>query len=81
MLRDRRAILIGLLGVLLPSPAYAQKSSTPPHIGWLSAGTEPDPFLEAFREGLRSLGYVDDSAAAPPAGGSNPGITRRIAWP
>src|SRR2546426_11542943 len=53
----RRAVLIGLAATLLPSPARAQKP--PPRIGWLSAGSEPDPFLEAFREGLQKLGYVE----------------------
>ena len=53
----RRTVLIGLLATLLPSPAPAQK--LPPRIGWLSAGSEPDPFLEAFREGLRKLRYVE----------------------
>jgi putative ABC transport system substrate-binding protein len=32
---------------------------TPPRVGWLSAGSEPDPFLDAFRDGLRKLGYVE----------------------
>jgi putative ABC transport system substrate-binding protein len=53
----RREVLIGLSTTVLPSPVHAQKP--PPHIGWLSAGSEPDPFLEAFREGLRKLGYVE----------------------
>src|SRR3989442_13427121 len=53
----RRAVLIGLASTLLPSPAHAQKP--PPRIGWLSAGSEPDPFLDAFREGLQKLGYVE----------------------
>src|SRR5437899_5750494 len=53
----RRAVLIGLAATLLPSPAPAQKPT--PRIGWLSAGSEPDPFLEAFREGLQKLGYVE----------------------
>jgi len=52
----RRAVLIGLAATLLPSPARAQPP--PLRIGWLSAGSEPDPFLEAFREGLQKLGYV-----------------------
>jgi putative ABC transport system substrate-binding protein len=56
----RRAMLIGLVTTLLPSPAHAQKPPTPPRIGWLSAGSEPDPFLEGFREGLRKVGYVED---------------------
>src|SRR2546422_10469101 len=53
----RRAVLVGLAATLLPSPAHAQEPL--PRIGWLSAGSEPDPFLEAFREGLQKLGYVD----------------------
>jgi putative ABC transport system substrate-binding protein len=56
---SRRAVLAGLAGASLPSRALAQKPSTPPRIGWLSAGSEPDPFLVAFREGLRSLGYIE----------------------
>lgn len=55
----RRAVLIGVLTTLLPSPTHAQKATTPSRIGWLSAGSEPDPFLDGFREGLRKLGYVD----------------------
>ncbi|PYM96057.1 MAG: ABC transporter substrate-binding protein [Candidatus Rokuibacteriota bacterium] len=56
---DRRSLLINLVATLLPASAHAQKPSAPPRIGWLSAGSEPDPFLEAFREGLRKLGYVE----------------------
>jgi putative ABC transport system substrate-binding protein len=55
---SRRAALVGLAGLLLPSAARAQTPPTP-RIGWLSAGSEPDPFLEAFREGLRKAGYVE----------------------
>jgi putative ABC transport system substrate-binding protein len=54
---SRRAMLVGLVTTLLPSPVRAQRP--PPRIGWLSAGSEPDPFLEGFREGLRTLGYVE----------------------
>ena len=54
---SRRAALLGIAGALLPSVAFGQKPT--PHVGWLSAGSEPDPFLEAFRGGLRSLGYVE----------------------
>ena len=59
MVLSRRALLIGLGVTLLPSSARAQKAAGGPHIGWLSAGSEPDPFLESFREGLRKLGYVE----------------------
>jgi putative tryptophan/tyrosine transport system substrate-binding protein len=53
----RRELLLGLGAILLASPTHAQKPPT--RIGWLSAGSEPDPFLEAFRDGLRRLGYVE----------------------
>jgi putative ABC transport system substrate-binding protein len=54
----RRAMLLGLVTTLLPSSALAQKPPAP-RIGWLSAGSEPDPFLQGFRDGLRKLGYVE----------------------
>ena len=55
----RRTVLIGLLTTLRPSLTYAQKATIPIRIGWLSAGSEPDLFLDGFREGLRKLGYVE----------------------
>jgi putative tryptophan/tyrosine transport system substrate-binding protein len=55
----RRAVLIGLVTALLPSSVNAQKSPMLSRMGWLSAGSDPDPFLEGFREGLRKLGYVE----------------------
>ena len=58
---DRRTFLSALTGSLLAAPfaAKAQPAGKPPRIGWLSAGSQPDPFLEGFREGLRRLGYVE----------------------
>src|SRR2546426_953603 len=56
---SRRAMLIGLVTTLLASSTHAQKAPMPSRIGWLSAGAEPDPFLDGFREGLRKLGYVE----------------------
>ena len=57
----RRSFLGTLAGGLLAAPlaAGAQQAGKPPRIGWLSAGSDPDPFLEAFRDGLRKLGYVE----------------------
>jgi putative ABC transport system substrate-binding protein len=58
--------LVGLLvlltlGVLLVSSATAaQPPSTVHRVGWLSAGSpHGDPGIEAFRQGLRALGYVE----------------------
>src|SRR5262245_13802861 len=53
---SRRAVLGGLAALLAPCSAFAQRPATPPRVGWLSAGSLPDPFLDAFREGLRELG-------------------------
>jgi putative ABC transport system substrate-binding protein len=55
----RRAVVIGLATTLFPSLAHAQKAPMPARIGWLSAGSQPDPFLDGFREGLSKLGYVE----------------------
>jgi putative ABC transport system substrate-binding protein len=59
---------VGLLATLILSllatalAAHAQPSTTVYRIGRLSAAHPPagaDPFLEAFRQGLRELGYVE----------------------
>src|SRR5437016_8403422 len=55
----RRAVIIGLAATLLPTTPLRAQKPPPPRIGWLSAGSEPDPFLDAFREGLQKLGYVE----------------------
>jgi len=53
----RRAILGGAIATLASGAVHAQRP--PARISWLSAGAEPDPFLDGFREGLRKLGYVE----------------------
>jgi len=44
-----------------PLTAEAQEATNVHRIGRLSPGspTEPNPNLEAFRQGLRELGYVE----------------------
>ena len=61
MALDRRAFLAGTAATLVSSLARAQpQRSLPPHrIGWISTETEPDPFVDGFREGLRRHGYVE----------------------
>jgi putative ABC transport system substrate-binding protein len=59
---DRRAFLGSLAGGLLAAPlaAYAQQAAKVPRIGFVSATLAVNPHLaEAFRQGLRDLGYVD----------------------
>ena len=47
------------LGLLCAPIAAAQPAAKVPRIGILRTGSPPDPFVEAFREGLRELGYVE----------------------
>jgi len=42
-----------------PLAAHAQAPTKLYRIFWVSTGTQPDPFLEGFREGLRARGYVE----------------------
>src|SRR5262245_17569860 len=51
-------IVVLALAALVPSAAIAQQSTQLPRIGFLRAEA-PDLLLDASREGLRSLGYVD----------------------
>jgi putative ABC transport system substrate-binding protein len=55
---DRRTWLVGSLGLLAgPHAADAQPVSRNTRIGILRPGSPPDPLLDAFRQGLRDLGY------------------------
>jgi hypothetical protein len=60
---DRRAFLVTLGGGLLAAPLGAAapeyKAGKVARIGLLRTGSPPDPALDAFREGLRELGYVE----------------------
>jgi putative ABC transport system substrate-binding protein len=57
---DRQAFIAGTLGLLaVPLFAWAQPVKVP-RIGVLRAGAPPDPLLEAFRQGLRDLGYAEE---------------------
>ncbi len=59
---NRRTFLCGLaLGTLaLPLAAEAQQGGKVPRIGFLHYGSPgPSPEVEAFRQGLRELGYID----------------------
>lgn len=42
-----------------PVAALAQNSARVHRIYWLSTQSQPDPFLDGFREGLRARGYVE----------------------
>jgi len=56
-----RKIFVWLLVILfltIGSYAQAQQAGKIPRIGWLTSGSSPAR-LEAFRQGLRELGYVE----------------------
>ncbi len=60
---DRRTFITGMAGGLLAAPlvASAQQPLRARQIGYLEFGTAAPgtPFLEAFRQGLRDLGWVE----------------------
>jgi len=61
---NRRAFLCGSIFVLAaPLAAAAQPPEKVPRVGYLSPGSPSEPFrqrrFEAFRQGLRELGYVE----------------------
>jgi putative ABC transport system substrate-binding protein len=45
--------------VAWPFVARAQEATRPHRILWLSTQSQPDPFLDGFREGMRAKGYVE----------------------
>ena len=59
----RRSLIFGGLAALLLVPEYTSAQQSPgkiPRVGILSLGeTDRAPMFDAFREGLRDLGYVE----------------------
>ncbi len=49
----------GVAVTLLAATLAAAQPAEIPRIGVLRAGAPPDPSIEAFRQGLRELGYVE----------------------
>src|SRR5438093_11297859 len=58
---DRRDTVLALLALgAAPLAAEAQQAAKVPRIGYLSTNLAANPHLrEAFRQGLRDLGYVE----------------------
>jgi putative ABC transport system substrate-binding protein len=60
-----RLIAVLALGLCLaPSPSHAQVVAKMPRIGMLTFGFDPHSGFEAFRQGLRDLGYVEGQSIA-----------------
>jgi putative ABC transport system substrate-binding protein len=59
----RRFLLTSLTAVAAPLTAEAQQAASLPRIGFIAPASLSDPrvpsFLQAFRQGLRELGYVE----------------------
>jgi putative ABC transport system substrate-binding protein len=69
---ERRAFLSGSVAVLLPRPFAAEAqppTGRPPRIGWLTSSVVHPHNVEAFREGMRALGYRDVSVEVRAAAG------------
>ncbi len=60
MKRSIFGLALGLVMVAwMPLVATAQQSEKIPRIGWLQGAASTNPIYEAFRQGLRDLGYIE----------------------
>ena len=57
----RRQLLIasGVLLIAAPLPTEAQQPGKVYRIGFLRTSAPPDAYIEAFRQGLKELGYIE----------------------
>src|SRR5215469_315711 len=55
--RDFTALVSGMIA--WPLVAHAQEATRLHRILWVSTQSQPDPFLDGFREGMRAKGYVE----------------------
>src|SRR6516225_8619032 len=58
-MRRRDLIALAFGAVTLPRAAHAQQPTKVYRIFWVSTASQPDPFLDGFRDGLRARGYVE----------------------
>src|SRR5262245_45855383 len=57
-----KRLLVSFVAILLLAVVQsvgAQQPKKIPRIGLLRPGSPPDPYVDAFRQGLRDLGYVE----------------------
>ena len=52
-------ILVAVVLLTAGVTAEAQQSAKVRRIGYLAAAIGPSPFFEAFRQGMREIGYVE----------------------
>lgn len=58
-MRRRDFIRLAGAAAIWPQPARFEPPSRVYRVFWVSAGSQPDPYLDGFREGLKGLGYVE----------------------
>jgi len=58
-MRRRDFITLALGAMTWPRVARAQQPTKVYRIFWVSTESQPDPFLDGFREGLRKQGYAE----------------------
>jgi putative ABC transport system substrate-binding protein len=65
-MRRREFTLLGCLAIGWPFTARAQQPPKIAHIGWMSRGnaSATDANMDAFRQGMRELGYVEGQSFA-----------------
>src|SRR5262247_2147751 len=62
-----KRLLVSFVAILLLAVVQsvgAQQPKKIPRIGLLRPGSPPDPYVDAFRQGLRDLGYVEGQTIA-----------------
>ncbi len=64
MLRRAKLVGIAILGILLAESTADAQQPRVPRIGFLSSSSAASPTLEAFRQGLRDLGYLEGQSIA-----------------
>src|SRR5882724_369436 len=55
----RRIVLLALVILMAPLAAHTQQTAKVPRIGYLTLRAGPTEFEEAFRQGLRELGWIE----------------------
>ena len=78
-MRNAVRFLALICALLFPLTALAQERV--PKIGLLRTNAPPDPFVEAFREGMSALGYIEGRTVVYEArwAGGKPGLLPMLA--
>jgi putative tryptophan/tyrosine transport system substrate-binding protein len=63
-MKRRQLLMISAGAIVWPSAASAQRQRAMPHVGVLVAESAPHPFTDAFRSGMRELGYIEGQTIA-----------------